>query len=733
MLPVAGSGPGAPAAAQMLDRYQIDGCIGRGGMAEVYHGRLLRMGGFEREVAVKVLLPQLGGEAEFVNMLLDEARIAATITHPNVVQVLDVGQAHEVFYLVMEYVDGIDLRSVERRHERGRVPEEPLLYIIAEVLRGLWAIHQARDAAGQPRQIVHRDVTPSNVLITRSGSVKLADFGIAHATGRLTHTRHGAVKGKTRYMAPEQLDGRTIDHRTDLFAVGVVLLEALLGRDAAEAWHATAMGPIFKIPVRLPPSMDADVRAVLTRALHPSTDERYQDAAEFRRDVLKLLQARAGRGGELVYGADELERFIVHLMAQRELPTPRRTEAERPPPAEEPSDPSVPPPPPAGTSSILALALAPEGQPEAQTMPPAPWSPSLSPRPASAELAAAAWRNDAVTRPVSAEAAVHSQDLPTATVARRGDLLAPATEVDAPGVTLRAPVRAPTGPQAPTMTLPMLSTGAAGGGPGTQATASLIFVAGGPGESTTPLGPPPGGGPPSLSPEAPRPLLALDSLFDEPQPATVITASLHGSRPEALAVGEPTPHEPSDGRGAPHFASDIRGAAHFGNDPSYDLRPRSRLYDTLREGFYRAGNNAALATMITTLRGTVMRLSQGNLRVKIIAMVVSGILLGCLGLFVLHLQRGADVTSVPPPTPPPAPAQVVPPPTPPAPPRKGLLQVQAPAGTRVTIDGVAQPELAPRTYEVAPGPHKIRLSAPRHRDVLRSVDVPADQPAQVRF
>ena len=189
---------------RIIDRYQLVALIGKGGMAQVFHGRLQRIGGFERDVAVKLLLPEYSAEPEFVEMLLDEARIASAICHPCVVQMLDVGREGDQFYLVMEYVDGTDLRSVLRFTE-GRVPEHMALHVVGEVLRGLHAVHTAVDAAGVCRRIVHRDVSPANVLLDRSGAVKLGDFGIARASGRLAKTRHGSIKGKLRYMAPEQL------------------------------------------------------------------------------------------------------------------------------------------------------------------------------------------------------------------------------------------------------------------------------------------------------------------------------------------------------------------------------------------------------------------------------------------------------------------------------------------------------------------------------------------------
>src|SRR5215831_9049481 len=148
---------------RMIDRYQLVGQIGKGGMALVYHARLQRIGGFERDVAVKLLLPEYSAEPEFVEMLLDEARIASAIGHPCVVQMLDVGREGDQFYLVMEYVDGTDLRSILRA-TAGRVPQRMAMFVVSEILRGLHAVHTAVDRAGVPRKIVHRDVSPANVL-----------------------------------------------------------------------------------------------------------------------------------------------------------------------------------------------------------------------------------------------------------------------------------------------------------------------------------------------------------------------------------------------------------------------------------------------------------------------------------------------------------------------------------------------------------------------------------------
>jgi len=295
-----------------LDRYTLVERIGRGGMAEVFRARVQSLGGFERDVAVKVLLPQFANEPEFVDMLLDEARIAGAIVHPCVVQVIDVGRQGEIFYIVMEYVRGPDLRSIARAVPGGKLPTGMALYIIGEVLRGLHAVHSAVDDRGKPRKIVHRDVSPANVLVDENGSVKLGDFGIAHASGRLTRTRTGSVKGKSRYMAPEQLTAQPVDHRADLYAVGVTLFEALLGDVARESSYATPYGPMFTWPRRVPPELvPQDVAEILRRAVVEDPRARFADAAQFRRAVVAALSRHAPG-----YDAEHLARDLKRLRGE---------------------------------------------------------------------------------------------------------------------------------------------------------------------------------------------------------------------------------------------------------------------------------------------------------------------------------------------------------------------------------------------------------------------------------
>ena len=207
-------------------------------MASVWIARQQGKHGFQRLVAVKTILPKYADEPRFQQMFLDEARIASRIEHANVTQILDVGEQHEVTYLVMEYVDGDSLSKLHRAApESGApVPLGVVLRVMADVCGGLHAAHELRDAGGQPLGVVHRDVSPQNVLISTQGIAKLIDFGIAKARDRLGgDTNADQLKGKVQYMAPEQAIGRPVDRRADVWAVGAVLYHLLGGKPPYEA------------------------------------------------------------------------------------------------------------------------------------------------------------------------------------------------------------------------------------------------------------------------------------------------------------------------------------------------------------------------------------------------------------------------------------------------------------------------------------------------------------------
>src|ERR1700722_19538002 len=198
-------------------------------MATVHLGRLLGHVGFARTVAIKRLHPKFAQDPDFVSMFLDEARLAARIRHPNVVPTIDVVATSGELFLVMEYVQGESLARLVRisRDKDTLISPNVVTTIMAAVLQGLHAAHEARDERGDPLGIVHRDVSPQNILVGTDGMARVLDFGVAKAAGRIQTTRDGQLKGKLGYMAPEQIQGREVDRRTDVYAAGVVLWEVL--------------------------------------------------------------------------------------------------------------------------------------------------------------------------------------------------------------------------------------------------------------------------------------------------------------------------------------------------------------------------------------------------------------------------------------------------------------------------------------------------------------------------
>ncbi len=283
----------------MLGPYELLQRIATGGMGEVYLARRAGPHGFQKVVAVKRILPQLAQDADFVAMFVDEARVCARLAHPNIVQVFDFGEHDGELYMAMEYVDGTTAaRLVRAAASRGEeVPLDAALYIALGVLRGLDYAHNARDDDGKPLALVHRDVSPGNVLIDRSGAVKLTDFGIARAAEIERRTDAGQLKGKLGYMSPEQVVGRELDARSDLFTVGIALAELVMLRplfsgpseiDVLMHIRDADLSVLDRAGSRVPD----DVRAVLFRALARDRALRYPTAAAFAEGIEEILRRR---------------------------------------------------------------------------------------------------------------------------------------------------------------------------------------------------------------------------------------------------------------------------------------------------------------------------------------------------------------------------------------------------------------------------------------------------------
>jgi serine/threonine-protein kinase len=279
-------------------RYSVQRKIADGGMAEIFLGTLSGEEGFERPIILKRILPALSADPQFRGMLVDEAHVAMTLTHGNIVQVLDLGRADDQFFLVLELVDGWDLATLFSRAEKTghRLPTGLALYITAEVCRGLAYAHAKRHK-GKPLQIIHRDICPQNVLCSVEGEVKITDFGIARAVG-LSQGAHnnlgGVIAGHVTFMSPEQASAEDLDVRTDVYAAGAVLYMLTTGRHPirADSEHdalACAQGGVFTPPEQVVPDMPPRVVAILNRAMQKSRAARYGSAAEMMAELEEVL------------------------------------------------------------------------------------------------------------------------------------------------------------------------------------------------------------------------------------------------------------------------------------------------------------------------------------------------------------------------------------------------------------------------------------------------------------
>ena len=298
-----------------LGPYELVRRIATGGMAEVYVARRGGPHGFQKTVAVKRILPQFARDPDFVAMFVDEARVCARLTHPNIVQVFDFGEQDGELYMAMEYVDGTTgARLIRSAAMSGdEVPLEVCIHTTLSILRGLEHAHGARDGEGKPLSLVHRDVSPGNVLIDRTGTVKLTDFGIARAAEIERRTDAGQLKGKLGYMSPEQVVGRELDARSDIFTLGIVFAEMLILRplfsggkelDVLLRIRDADLSAIDRAGKRLP----EDVRAVLLRALARDPAQRWGSATAFAEALEEIVLRR-----RLVTGTSRLATFIEKL------------------------------------------------------------------------------------------------------------------------------------------------------------------------------------------------------------------------------------------------------------------------------------------------------------------------------------------------------------------------------------------------------------------------------------
>ncbi len=277
-------------------RYYLLRHIATGGMAEIYLSKQIGLEGFEKLLVVKKILNQYLENEEFITMFLDEARLAAKLDHPNIVRIYDLGKQDRNYYIAMEYIPGEDLRTILRKVSKQSklVPQQHTLHIISSVCEALDYAHKKKDATGKPLGIIHRDISPQNVMVSYEGNVKLLDFGIAKATTQSNETEAGVLKGKYAYMSPEQAKGQKLDNRSDIFSVGILLFEMLTNhRLFKTASQLDTLKKLVYEEIPSPKEFNADIsdelEAIVMKALAKDVDKRYSSAREFQHDIEDYL------------------------------------------------------------------------------------------------------------------------------------------------------------------------------------------------------------------------------------------------------------------------------------------------------------------------------------------------------------------------------------------------------------------------------------------------------------
>jgi serine/threonine-protein kinase len=312
-----------------IGRYDIIYPLAQGGMASVYVGRLPGIAGFEKLVALKVIHPHLSREREFVDMFLDEARLAARIHHPNVGEIFEMAEDDGLFFMVGELVQGHSLRSfMKRARALGLSVSQPIAaFISAKVCQGLQAAHELRGPEGEPMHLVHRDVSPRNILLSYDGFVKLIDFGVAWAKDRISQTEAGLLKGKVGYMPPEQIRGQTMDARSDVFSLGVVMYLMVTGNHPfpgnsdAERMHKI-LNSKFPAPRKANPGLYPAMEQIILTAMAGNPQDRYETAAHMGQELKKFIR----NTGESL-GAAELSVLMHSLFAAEKEEHEKRVRA----------------------------------------------------------------------------------------------------------------------------------------------------------------------------------------------------------------------------------------------------------------------------------------------------------------------------------------------------------------------------------------------------------------------
>jgi eukaryotic-like serine/threonine-protein kinase len=297
------------------NRYRITERVAAGGMAEVFRGVAESLQGFKKNIAIKRILPALTKNKKFVAMFLDEARLSLLLQHTNIVQVFDIGHTDDTYFIVMEYVDGVDLKALTewRRKINRRIPIAHTLYITMEICKGLSYAHDLQNPeTGKPLGIVHRDISPPNVLISKQGEIKVVDFGLAKATSQIETTDPGVVKGKMSYLSPEAARGEEVDSESDIFAVGILLYEMLTGKRlfyGETDYQTVELVRNAKVPPIKPqnPQVEPELEDVVRKALAKRKEDRFQSALDMQDALAQYSYSR---------GLKVISRDIAELVRQ---------------------------------------------------------------------------------------------------------------------------------------------------------------------------------------------------------------------------------------------------------------------------------------------------------------------------------------------------------------------------------------------------------------------------------
>ena len=368
--------------------------INVGGMAEVFIAKAFGVEGFERFLAIKKILPTMAEDQEFITMFIDEARVSVQLNHANIVHIHELGKYEETYYIAMEYVAGRDLRTILERYRRRKeiMPTAQAVYVASKMCEGLDYAHRKKDARGQDLSIIHRDVSPQNILVSYEGDVKVIDFGIAKAANRAQKTQAGILKGKFGYMSPEQVRGMPIDRRSDIFAVGVILYEMLTGEKlfVGESDFSTlekVRNADVPLPRQFNPNIPAGLEKVVLKALAREPEDRYQWASDLQEDLMKFLLA-----GDAIYSGKHLSSFMKEAFAEDMLREAEKMERfagiEKPDQLETSGASAAPTAPPSRSirKPSMVTPVAPQPAPVTRTSDKLP-PPPLVPPPTAEELA----------------------------------------------------------------------------------------------------------------------------------------------------------------------------------------------------------------------------------------------------------------------------------------------------------------------------------------------------------